>query len=83
MPKRWATLIVSSSIFVYSRFSLDKADWASMSLSAPVQVIPSLIIMVTSLLGPCILWRGWRWKTKVGGEWKAAVVKLRRRPPSE
>ena len=44
---------------------------------------PSLIFLgvvgMVNLLGPTMLWWAWRWKTRRGGGWDVAVVKLRRR----
>jgi hypothetical protein len=49
----------------------------------PPEPAPSLIFLslvaVTNLLGPLMLWYGWRWKTKRGGGWDVARVKIRQR----
>lgn len=81
--KRWITLVIFSFAYVYSRHSPSgpRPSWPY-GLTA-VQLILSMIVMATSLLGPILLWGGWRWKTRMGGEWNAAVVKLRRRRQSD
>jgi len=48
-----------------------------MFTSTPLLVFLTMVGLV-NLVGPLMLWYGWRWKTRRGGGWEVAKVRLRK-----
>ncbi|WOO78894.1 Phosphatidylinositol N-acetylglucosaminyltransferase GPI2 subunit [Vanrija pseudolonga] len=62
--------------------------WLAISLFPPCSpddfpgrptLIFLFVLFLVNVVGPFMLWSGWRWKRRLGGNWDPAVVKLRRR----
>jgi phosphatidylinositol glycan class C protein len=65
-------IILSASLFPQSNSSSPVA-----LLSIPLIVL-IVVISLVNLVGPSILWYGWRWKTRRGGGWEVAKIRIRR-----
>ncbi len=37
------------------------------------------VLLLVNVGGPLMLWWGWRWKRRLGGNWDVAVVRVRKR----
>lgn len=37
------------------------------------------VLLLVNVGGPIMLWWGWRWKRRLGGNWDVAVVRVRKR----
>lgn len=48
------------------------------TLLAPATLIFAAALFLVNIAGPGMLWYGWRWKTRRGGGWDVAVVRVRK-----
>lgn len=69
-------MTVSMSVFTFAL--LPKVGAHAIARCNLAQVLFIAALIISSLVGPLIFWRGWRWKTRRGGGWDAAVVRVKR-----
>ena len=80
----FSMIILAISIFPVS--SSQSSSYPSVTSSGlftmPVMVFVVLLGLV-NVVGPLMLWYSWRWKTRRGGGWEVAKVRLRRARPGQ
>lgn len=66
-----STILIALSLFPAS------SETRSILLETPTLIF-ALVIALVNVLAPLLLWYAWRWKTRRGGGWDVAVVRVRK-----
>lgn len=75
--KAYSIILTISSICL--TLSILPSDDQHNSVAVPMLFFISVLSLV-NVVGPIMLWYGWKWKTKRGGGWEVAVVRVRKDP---
>jgi phosphatidylinositol glycan class C protein len=58
--------------------SLFPVDSTQVYMPSTSLIVCAIVIALVNLVGPWMLWFSWTWKTRRGGGWEVAKVKLRK-----
>jgi phosphatidylinositol glycan class C protein len=77
--KTFSLLLTTSMILL--AISLFPRDPATSYVPTGPTMIFFLIVGLVNIVGPVMLWYSWTWKTRRGGGWEVAKVRLRKNKP--
>lgn len=76
--KTFSLLLTASMVLLaVSLFPFD-IDQALGWVPSTPSIVFGVIIALVNIVGPLMLWHSWTWKTRRGGGWEVAKVRLRK-----
>ena len=90
MPREWLTgqeagktfsLLLTTSMILLAISLFPRDPTKTFVLHTGPTMIFLLILGLVNVVGPFMLWYSWTWKTRRGGGWEVAKVRLRKSRP--
>jgi len=77
---RTFSLLLTTSMILLAISLFPRTPTSSFVPTGPTMIF-FLIVGLVNIVGPVMLWYSWTWKTRRGGGWEVAKVRLRKNKP--